>query len=101
MEAFDFGMGMDCSNVRKVIQWGPPSGIESYVGDRMRRKRCKGCSCFTVLFQWQYQIEESVKNCCHNQANLTLIMEVDHKVVCAVTFVPQIVVTRANNTYCL
>jgi len=26
-----FGLGMDCSNVQRIIHWGPPSDIESYV----------------------------------------------------------------------
>ena len=26
-----FGMGIDCSDVRCIIHWGPPSDIESYI----------------------------------------------------------------------
>ena len=26
-----FGMGLDCPDVRRIIHWGPPSDIESYI----------------------------------------------------------------------
>ena len=31
-----FGMGMDCSNVQRIIHWGPPSDVESYVQETGR-----------------------------------------------------------------
>ena len=27
----DFGMGLDCPNIRQVVHWGPSSDIEPYL----------------------------------------------------------------------
>ena len=34
-----FGMGMDCPNVRRIIHWGPPSDVESYIQETGRADR--------------------------------------------------------------
>ena len=34
-----FGMGLDCPNIRKVLHWGVPSDIESYVQETGRAGR--------------------------------------------------------------
>lgn len=26
-----FGMGIDCPNIRRIVHWGPPSDLESYI----------------------------------------------------------------------
>ena len=26
-----FGLGLDCPNIRKVVQWGPPNNVEAYM----------------------------------------------------------------------
>lgn len=33
-----FGMGLDCPNMRRVLHWGSPSDIESYIRDRESRQ---------------------------------------------------------------
>ena len=37
-----FGMGVDCSNIREIIHWGPPTTLESYIQET-RRAGCDGC----------------------------------------------------------
>ncbi len=34
-----FGMGLDCSNIRRIIHWGPPNDIESYIQEIGRAGR--------------------------------------------------------------
>ena len=34
-----FGMGFDCLDVRRIIDWGPPSDIESYIQEDGRAGR--------------------------------------------------------------
>ena len=34
-----FAMGLDCPNVRHVIQWGPPPNVESYIQETERAGR--------------------------------------------------------------
>ena len=34
-----FGMGLDCPNVRRIIHWGPPDDVESYLQETGRAKR--------------------------------------------------------------
>jgi len=68
-----FGMGMDCSNVRRIIHWGPPSDIESYVQETGRAGRDGKVAHASLYFSnkdlGQFHIEDSMKNYCHNQLN--------------------------------
>jgi len=34
-----FGLGLDCRNVRRVIQWGAPSDVEEYMQETSRAVR--------------------------------------------------------------
>ena len=36
-----FGIGLDCADVQKIIRWGPPSEIESYIQEAGRAGRDK------------------------------------------------------------
>ena len=44
-----FGMGINCAAVMKVIHWGPPPDIESYMQETGRGGR-DGSPCSAVLF---------------------------------------------------
>jgi len=34
-----FGVGLDCPNVYRIIHWGPPSDLESYIQETGRDRR--------------------------------------------------------------
>ena len=44
-----FGIGLDCPNVR-IIHWGPPSDIESYIQEIGRAGRYEGKAIFTLYY---------------------------------------------------
>ena len=44
-----FGMGLDCPNVR-IIHWGPPSDIESYIQETGRAGRDGGKAIFILYY---------------------------------------------------
>ena len=65
-----FGMGLDCPNIRKVIHWGPPSDIESYLQETGRAGR-DGAQATAILYCSKtdlrgQHIEDSVKAYCRN-----------------------------------
>ena len=34
-----YGMGVDCSNVRRIVHWDPPDSIEAYIQESSRAGR--------------------------------------------------------------
>ena len=68
-----FGMGLDCPNVRRIIHWGPPSNIESYIQETGRSGR-DGKSAHAILYYSKADIgynfvEEGIRNYCTNKDN--------------------------------
>ena len=45
-----FGMGIDCSNVRYIIHWGPPSNAESYIQETGRAGRDNATTYASLFF---------------------------------------------------
>ena len=66
-----FGMGIDCPDVRRIIHWGPPSDIESYIQETGRAGR-DGLPAFAVLYFTDadlgpQHIETDMKETCRNK----------------------------------
>jgi len=63
-------MGLDCPNIRKVIHWGPPSDIESYLQETGRAGRDNLPSAAVLYISpndlKSSYIEESMRNYCKN-----------------------------------
>ena len=45
-----FGMGLDCPNVSRIIHWGPPSDVESYLQETGRAGRDGKKAVVTLYF---------------------------------------------------
>ena len=66
-----FGMGLDCSNIRRVIHWAPPDDLESYLHETGRAGR-DGNPAFAVMYYNEnFMIHQPTPNCFqqshHNQ----------------------------------
>ena len=60
-----FGMGIDSPNVRRVIHWGPPSSIATYVQEVGRCGRDRKQSTATLYVSQDYQnVDEDMMNYC-------------------------------------
>ena len=60
-----FGMGLDCPNVRRVIHWGVPSDVESYLQETGRAGRDSQPSKATLYFTGTgLRVERTMKEYC-------------------------------------
>ena len=67
-----FGMGLDCTDVRRIIHWGPPSCIESYYIQEVGRSVRDGEVAHAALMYSNMDIghdyvEDKMKNYCRNE----------------------------------
>ena len=64
-------MGMDCPNVRRIIHWGPPSDLESYIQETGRAGR-DGNVAYAVLYFSKTDIchdyiDGNIRDYCNNK----------------------------------
>ncbi len=66
-----FGMGLDCSNIRRIIHWGPPNDIESYIQETGRAGRDGKEATATLYYNGNDfkfdRVEISMKEYCKNR----------------------------------
>ncbi len=66
-----FGMGLNCADIRRIIHWGPPGDIESYLQETGRAGR-DGLPSITTLYIGPHDLrsphlEDSIKIYCKNK----------------------------------
>ena len=63
-------MGLDCPGVRKIIYWGPPPDLESYIQETGRGGRDGKTAYASLLYSKrdiaQYYVEDTMKHYCEN-----------------------------------
>ena len=66
-----FGMGLDCADVRRIIHWGPPSSIESYIQEVGRSGRDGEVAHAALMYSnmdiGHDYVEDRMKNYCRNE----------------------------------
>ena len=65
-----FGMGLNCADIRRIIHWGPPGDIESYLQETGRAGR-DGLPSIATLYIGPHDLrsphlEDSIKIYCKN-----------------------------------
>jgi len=66
-----FGMGIDCPNIHRIVHWGPPSDLESYIQEKGRAGR-DGNTAYAIMYfsntDISYDhIEPGIKEHCTNK----------------------------------